>query len=390
MAVQTEAKQVNTTGNGTAKKRRRLFSLSIKLLIAFTLLFSVVFAAAYYWFYQFAVNNAITQIQGSLKNALLGASKGVDIATMLALYQTGIPDTANNYGSDDSPVYETTDPRYQAILDWLETVHSIEPRAWPYLYVKGDDPGSVVVIADLWVRHDTNRAYGFNSYYKPSRPNFVLGLDHFLFNTNDDGSFRIYHDEWGNWTTAYGPINDIHGKPVAAIGVDFEAQSVYNVQDAIKNAIIPAFGLTYVILFTMVIVISRVITRPVARLTRIAARIGEGDYNQDLTVLNSGPFQDEIGILAQVFEGMVDKVRQREETLKKEVVQLRVEIDQAKKTQQVAEIVESEFFKDLRDKAALMRNRRGTPSSHPVAGADASDNTGKQPEAPATDLRADA
>ncbi|MHB8626605.1 MAG: HAMP domain-containing protein [Aggregatilineales bacterium] len=361
------------------QKRRGLrISLRFKLLVAFTLLFSVVFAGAYYWFYTFAVNSAIDQIEISLKNSLLGATKEVNVPQLLDLHNNGIPDTTTNYGTVDAPVYLTNDPRYQAQLDWLQTVHNIEPRAWPYIYVKSDQAGEVVVLADLWARYDPNRAFGFDTAYSPSRPYFVMGLSSFQFNTNNDGSFRIYTDKWGSWTTAYAPIYDSTGQIVAAMGMDFEAKKVYEVQDAIKNAIVPAFGLTYATLFLMVLLISRVITNPVAKLTQIARRIGEGDYNQNLSNLSNVRLRDEISVLAEVFETMVGKVRQREETLKQEVTQLRVEVDEARRTKQVSEIVETEFFKDLQVKAQSMRNRR-----HTGPGAAAGSATGSTPAAPA-------
>ena len=42
------------------KKKNKVFfiSLRIKLLIGFTLLFTVVFAVAFYWFYQFSTDLA--------------------------------------------------------------------------------------------------------------------------------------------------------------------------------------------------------------------------------------------------------------------------------------------------------------------------------------------
>ena len=42
------------------KARRQIFiSLRFKLIIAFTVLFSVVFAASYYWFYSSSVERAM-------------------------------------------------------------------------------------------------------------------------------------------------------------------------------------------------------------------------------------------------------------------------------------------------------------------------------------------
>jgi CHASE3 domain sensor protein/GAF domain-containing protein len=48
----------------------------------------------------------------------------------------------------------------------------------------------------------------------------------------------------------------------------------------------------------------------------------------------------------------------REQQLKQQIQQLRIEIDEAKREKQVSEIVDSDFFQDLRAKARSMRSRR--------------------------------
>jgi GAF domain-containing protein len=52
----------------------------------------------------------------------------------------------------------------------------------------------------------------------------------------------------------------------------------------------------------------------------------------------------------------------REQGLKQEIQQLRIEIDEAKRQKQVSEIVDTDFFQDLQAKARTMRSRRsGAP-----------------------------
>jgi hypothetical protein len=47
----------------------------------------------------------------------------------------------------------------------------------------------------------------------------------------------------------------------------------------------------------------------------------------------------------------------REQGLKQEIQQLRIEIDEVKRQKQVKEIVETDFFQDLQAKAATYRRR---------------------------------
>jgi hypothetical protein len=48
----------------------------------------------------------------------------------------------------------------------------------------------------------------------------------------------------------------------------------------------------------------------------------------------------------------------REQSLRRQIQQLRIEIDDVKRQKQVSEIVDTDFFQDLRAKARSMRQRR--------------------------------
>lgn len=68
---------------------------------------------------------------------------------------------------------------------------------------------------------------------------------------------------------------------------------------------------------------------------------------------------DALGQLARVFQRMAREVAERERRLKAEVQQLRIEIDEAKAARQVAEITETDYFRDLQEKAARLRLGEG-------------------------------
>ena len=60
----------------------------------------------------------------------------------------------------------------------------------------------------------------------------------------------------------------------------------------------------------------------------------------------------------------------REQALRQEIEQLRIEIDEAKRQKQVSEIVDSDFFQDLQSKARNLRNRPRQNSGTSSAGSD--------------------
>ena len=170
-------------------------------------------------------------------------------------------------------------------------------------------------------------------------------------------------DDFGIWVSSFDPIKNSKGEVVGAIGVDFKADYVREVQAAILKKVYIAFAITYVSLFFLVFFISNVFTRPILTLTKAAEKIGEGDYKGSLVFLSnageSSNFPDEIETLDKVFQSMIDKVYTREQSLRKQVEQLKIMIDDSKRKKQVEEIVESEFFQDLKTKAQKIRDNQG-------------------------------
>jgi CheY-like chemotaxis protein len=64
---------------------------------------------------------------------------------------------------------------------------------------------------------------------------------------------------------------------------------------------------------------------------------------------------DALGQLARVFQRMAAEVRSREQRLKQQVRQLRIEIDDARAARQVAEITQTQYFQDLQARASELR-----------------------------------
>ena len=73
---------------------------------------------------------------------------------------------------------------------------------------------------------------------------------------------------------------------------------------------------------------------------------------------------------------MALEVYAREQRLRQEVQQLRIEIDEAKKVRQVAEITETDYFQDLRQRAQALRARVTRPQGGPSAAGDAPSTPG--------------
>lgn len=85
-----------------------------------------------------------------------------------------------------------------------------------------------------------------------------------------------------------------------------------------------------------------------------AGAVEAGEF--DAAALESVATRDDaLGQLARVFQRMAAEVQAREERLRAEVRELRIEIDESRQASKVAEITDSDYFKDLRNRATELR-----------------------------------
>lgn len=99
----------------------------------------------------------------------------------------------------------------------------------------------------------------------------------------------------------------------------------------------------------------------VGKLTAAASAVEEGTFDMaDLSEVTAR--RDSLGNLARVFERMAGEVRAREQRLRQQVENLRIEIDQTRKAREVREITDTDFFRDLQGRAKAMRARPPRPS----------------------------
>jgi two-component system, cell cycle response regulator len=99
--------------------------------------------------------------------------------------------------------------------------------------------------------------------------------------------------------------------------------------------------------------------RQVTQLTNAAGIIETEAFDPEGLDLESvATREDALGQLARVFQRMAQEVYSREQRLKREVQELRIEIDRVKQAQQVNQITETDYFQHLRNRAQELRNRQ--------------------------------
>jgi HAMP domain-containing protein len=328
-------------------------SLRVKLLITFTALFAIIFAAVFLWFNDFARARALDRLAADLEVLRDGALSGINGDEFQALYQEAEP---NDEGTSD-------DPRFWEQVDWLATIRQIDPRSNAYTLILSEQPDVYYFVTNAALRVDPENSAGFfDTLEVPAEifPEFPKLFD----GTREDWTLLDpYTDDWGTWISGYRAIHNSDGEVVGVVGTDLRAEYLAEVQKQVSDAALPAFVITYIVVFATVYGFSVFLTRPISRLRAIAVHIGEGNYDIDLSAMTKAFLQDEINKFAQVFEIMVGKVRVREETLKKKVEELRIEIDTVKQQAHVSEIVDTDFFRDLQAKARQVRGRKYNPES---------------------------
>jgi len=115
----------------------------------------------------------------------------------------------------------------------------------------------------------------------------------------------IYKNEHGTWITAFAPIRNAAGKTVAALDVDFRAD-VYLAQLAAVRRRLYLHSLAAAVLALGAgVLLARRITRPVGQLAALARGVVEGNLSTRVRVAA----RDEIGMLANVFYLMVDRLQ---------------------------------------------------------------------------------
>lgn len=104
--------------------------------------------------------------------------------------------------------------------------------------------------------------------------------------------------------------------------------------------------------------LSRTITRPILRVTRVAGAIEKGEFREvEIAALGQSRGKDEVALLGRVFASMANQVKARESLLRKQVEDLRIEIDEAKKAREVSQITESDYFRRLQEAARKIRRK---------------------------------
>ncbi|MGW8958988.1 methyl-accepting chemotaxis protein [Paenibacillus sp. NPDC055715] len=144
---------------------------------------------------------------------------------------------------------------------------------------------------------------GYSSLGTPEK-NVYPGMLH-TFETGEASIGDLTKDEYGATVSAYVPIKGKDGSIIGVVGADLDATEVYKLMEASRRTMLIVAGVVLAVCILLVFALAKYLTRPLLRLTRDVAKVGEGD----LTVVIETNRKDEIGRLASAFGVLVTDTR---------------------------------------------------------------------------------
>ena len=118
----------------------------------------------------------------------------------------------------------------------------------------------------------------------------------------------VYQNQSGTWITAFAPIRNGPGPPIAVLDVDYSVTVYLARLAAVRNTIAGASLLGALAAVILGVLVARRVVGPITALTATAARVQAGDLNVTLRVRS----RDEVGRLTQAFNDMIEGLRQRD------------------------------------------------------------------------------
>ena len=118
----------------------------------------------------------------------------------------------------------------------------------------------------------------------------------------------VYQNQSGTWITAFAPIRNGPGPPIAVLDVDYPVTVYLARLAAVRNTIAGASLLGALAAVILGVLVARRVVGPITALTATAARVQAGDLDVALPVRS----RDEVGRLTRAFNDMIEGLRQRD------------------------------------------------------------------------------
>ncbi|MEH2201795.1 MAG: DUF3365 domain-containing protein [Nostoc sp.] len=172
---------------------------------------------------------------------------------------------------------------------------------------------------------------------------------------------------------SYGSENGFGWKLNEIVGTQVIYIPAKQVFDDAHRAFVLFISLFIIIFALVILLINYLLKRNVLQPLKPMAQLAQKISMNEISVEEAKQFDrekltsivqrhDELGQLGRVFQHMVHQISAREQQFKQQLHTLRIEVDEAKRAREVAEIAESKTFQKLQEEAKAIRNKRNAPN----------------------------
>lgn len=334
------------------KGTKPYLSLRYKLLIPLMILGLIMFVAGYFGAREYLRGTIYRIMEEEIDSIREYVVNCLDENELQAL-------TSENVGYDETIGWPDgmIDPRYWRQQACLDAVYDFTDRAEIFTYYRADE-NTLAYGLDQWAT-----LYPEDSY--------ILGEEIFTDESDDDDYDGLvqglsgvhYYDELKYdevddiyYYAVTSPLTNSNGVVIGGLSIYLDASWTVESLQEVSNYLVMIFSAIFIVVAALVLGITRNVTSELVALQAKSKRVAEGDYAP--IELRVHRFNDEVSTLGELFNIMLDKVRQREQKLQTQVEELKIQIDMEKRSKDVKQIVESEFFQDLKQRAAEVRKQR--------------------------------
>ena len=275
------------------KKRRRKLSIKLLLMVGFfaltIVIFSTAFTSIWFWFDQTFLMTV------EVSSYLYEANDFIDATRVPAYYETG-----------------EKDEYYEEIEHYLSSHMQHSRLKYFYVFVPEDD--EIVFIWDA-ANEDNSVDLGFREAYENEDEKQRI-FD--IYKENPSLALTYSEDEtYGHLASSYYPLLDPNGKPVAVIGADVDADSLFS---SLKNIFYVNVCVIGIVTLIALLIYNAAIARNVLRPIRLLHKATK-EVVTSIDDRNSEPFKVDIHTNDEL-EDLADAFTQMDEDLKKHVSEL--------------------------------------------------------------------
>jgi methyl-accepting chemotaxis protein len=340
---------VKEIGMSAQPRTKPYLSLRYKILLPLIVLGVLIFIASYFGARNYLRSTIYNIMEEDILSIRDYVSTCMDGDVLQALSSGDV-----QYNASAGWPRGMTDPRYWEQQACLDAVYDYNPRAEIYTYYAMDET-TLAYGLDQWATLFPDESYEFGAVIDAETNN----VEDLWFGLEDTYIYpELEYDEEVDvyYYAAAAPLQNSRGEVIGGLSIFLDAGwAVENLQTLSTNLLV-IFIAIFALITVLVLVITRKTTSELTALKNASMRVADGDYTP--ITLKPHKLNDEVSTLAQLFNTMLDKVHTREETLQHEVEELKVQIDMEKRQKDVKEIVESEFFQDLKQRASEVRKQR--------------------------------